>query len=81
MFDFIDDLFYDWTITSWAVFLILSIGSIYVAWFINIPSALSENTGFPITVKLGITVVIPIVTWWMLNNKEWTAETFRKRSK
>lgn len=81
MFDFVDDLFDEWTITSWIVWIVLSVGTIYVAWFVQIPSALSDRSGFPISVKFGVTIVIPIVTWWMLNNKEATADIFGKRSK
>ncbi len=79
MFDFIDDLFYDWTLTSWIVWVLISGGTIYAAWFVKIPSALSDNTGFPLGVKLIVPVVIPIVTWWMLNNKEATADMFNKK--
>jgi len=81
MFEFMEDLFYDWTTTSWIVWIVLSLGSIYVAWFVKIPSAIGLSTGFPPMVSIGVSVIIPVITWYMLNNKEWTADTFRDLGK
>jgi len=76
MFEFIEDLFYDWTTTGICVWLGLSFGIIYAAWFINIPSAVSDSVGFPFIVKMGVTIFIPIITYFMIQNKEWTASKF-----
>ena len=81
MFEFLEDAFYDWTTTGFIVWIGISVVTIYVAWFVKIPSALSDNAGFPPIVKLGLTVGIPIITYFLIQNKEWTADTFRKRGK
>lgn len=78
---FFEDLFYDWTPTAVIVWIVLSAGSIYVSWFAKIPSAVGDSVGFPITVKYGVSILIPVITWYLITNKEWTAEKFRKRSK
>lgn len=74
---FIENLFYDWTPSAVILWLILSIGSIYAAWFLPIPSAMGTTVGFPTTVKFGVTLIIPAITWYMIANKEWTADKFR----
>lgn len=77
MFEFIEDLFIDWTSTGFAVWIALSIGTIYAAWFVNIPSAIGDSVGFSPTLKMSMTVLVPIITYLMIQNKEWTASTFR----
>lgn len=79
--EFFENLFYDWTPTAVIVWIVLSVGAIYVSWFVKIPSALSDSAGFPTTVKYGVSILIPVITWYLINNKEWTADKFRKRSK
>ena len=81
MLDFLDDLFYDWNIMSFVVWMGLSLGTIYVAWFVKIPSAMGDTTGIPFIVKAGLTIFIPIISFFMIKYKDWTAETFRKRKK
>ena len=81
MFDFLDDAFYDWNAMSFVVWIGLSLGIIYVAWFVKIPSAMGSGAGFPFLTKAGVTIFIPIITYFLIRNKEWTAQTFRKRSK
>jgi len=76
-----DMMFEDWTIVAFALWAAISVGSVWVSFFAAIPSAAGDSVGFPVTVKYAIPIVIPIATWWMIANKETTADRFRKRSK
>ena len=81
MFEFLEDAFYDWTPVGIAVWLGISISSIYVAWFVAIPSAVGISQGFPTSVKYMMTIAIPAITWYLIQNKEWTANMARKVGK
>lgn len=72
----IRNLFYDWTTGGVITWLILSIGIIYVSWFVKIPSLIGNSTGMPFMVKAGLSIFIPVISWFLINNKEWTATKF-----
>lgn len=79
--DFFENIFYEWTTSGIIVWAMISVGTIGVAWFAPIPSAAGDTVGFPLMVKFGVTVLIPAATWYMINNKEWTADKFGKVGK
>ncbi len=81
MFEFIEDIFYDWTTAGICVWAGLSLGIIYVAWFVDIPSLAGDSVGFPFIVKAGVTIFVPLITYFMIQNKEWTASKFGGRNR
>lgn len=81
MFEFVEDLFTDWTPTAIAVWALLSIGLTYIVWFVDLPALSGNTSGFPIEIKFAVPIIIPLVTWYFIQNKEWTADKFNRRRK
>lgn len=79
--DILDSIFPDWTPTAIVIWALISFGIVYVVWFVEIPSLVGDEAGFPTIVKYGVTIFIPVITWYLIHNKEWTAEKFGKIGK
>lgn len=76
-----DMMFEDWNAVAFMVWVGISLGTFWVSWFAPIPSFAGDSVGMPTSMKIAMPIILPIATWWMIANKERTADTFRGRRK
>ncbi len=65
-----ENLFDNWDTQTWAIAFFLVALPVYVAWFVNIPSAAGGREGLNLVQKLGVTLVMPIAVTYFINTKK-----------
>lgn len=67
-----DELFDGFQIGGVVLLAAITVGAIWVSWFVDIPSLTGDSKGFPLSIKLGVSILLPIFTYLLIKNKEWT---------